>query len=94
MRKRIKAIDTINDRVGMGVRWLSIIALGVICAEVFMRYVLNHPTSILSVVGTMTAAVMYVMSWGYVQLNRRHIRVKRALVTAKTKYACWPPFVI
>jgi len=75
MRKIIKAIDTASDRVGMGVRWLSLLALGCICAEVFMRYVLNHPTAILSVVATMTAASMYALSWGYVHLNRRHIRV-------------------
>ena len=75
MRKIIKAIDTTNDRAGMAVRWLSLIALGVICGEVFMRYVLNHPTAVLSITGTMTAATMYVMSFGYVHLNRRHIRI-------------------
>lgn len=75
MRKIIKAIDATNDKVGLGVRWLCLIMLGVICAEVFMRYVLNHPTSILPVVGTMTAASMYFLSWGYVHLHRRHIRV-------------------
>ena len=75
MRKIVKAIDLLNDRVGMGVRWLSLIALGVICGEVFMRYVLNHPTTVLGITAVMTAATMYACSFGYVHLNRRHIRV-------------------
>lgn len=75
MRKIIKAIDTINDRVGLAVRWLSLIFIGLICGEVFMRYVMNHPTDFLPITAVMTAATMYVMSWGYVHLNRRHIRV-------------------
>lgn len=75
MRKILKAIDTTSDRVGMAVRWLILLSLGCIVAEVFMRYVLNHPTAINSVVATMTAASMYALSWGYVHLNRRHIRV-------------------
>jgi len=75
MRKVLKAIDATSDKVGMGARWLSLLALGLICAEVFMRYVLNHPTSILPITAVMTAASMYALSWGYVHLNRRHIRV-------------------
>jgi TRAP-type mannitol/chloroaromatic compound transport system permease small subunit len=75
MRKIIRVIDTVNDRVGLAIRWLSILALGVICMEVFMRYGLNHPTSIFPVVATMTMASMYTLSFGYVHLNRRHIRV-------------------
>ena len=75
MRKIIKAIDRLNDRVGMAVRWLSLLGLGVICVEVFMRYVLNHPTTTLPITAVFTAATMYTLSFGYVHLNRRHIRV-------------------
>jgi TRAP-type mannitol/chloroaromatic compound transport system permease small subunit len=75
MKKIVRAIDRLNDRVGMGVRWLSILALGIICGEVFMRYVLNHPTTVLQITAVMTAATMYSCSFGYVHLHRRHIRV-------------------
>jgi len=75
MSKIVKAIDLTNDRVGMAVRWLSVLLIVTICAEVFMRYVLNHPTTILPVVATMTGASFYALSWGYVHLNRRHIRI-------------------
>ena len=75
MRKIIKVIDTVNDKVGLVVRWFSLLFIGLICAEVFMRYVMNHPTDFLPITAVMTAASMYVLSWGYVHLNRRHIRV-------------------
>ncbi len=75
MKKIVKAIDRLNDRVGLGVRWLSLVFIGVICTEVFMRYVLNHPTTTLPITAQMTGASFYALSWGYVHLNRRHIRV-------------------
>ena len=75
MKKIVRAIDRLNNTVGMGVRWLSLLALGVICVEVFMRYALNTPTIQLPIIAVMTAATMYACSFGYVHLNRRHIRV-------------------
>ena len=75
MRKIIKAIDTTNEYTGRAVTWLAVFLMLVICAEVFMRYVLNKPTIQGPVIATMSGAAMYVLSWGYVHLYRRHIRV-------------------
>jgi TRAP-type mannitol/chloroaromatic compound transport system permease small subunit len=75
MRKIIRAIDTVNEWVGRSIRWLVIFLLLVICAEVFMRYILNEPTVQGPVIATMSGAAFYALSWGYVQLHQRHIRV-------------------
>jgi TRAP-type mannitol/chloroaromatic compound transport system permease small subunit len=75
MRKIIEAIDTTNEWAGRSVRWLTVFLLMVICAEVFMRYVLNMPTIQGPVIATMSGAALYAISWGYVHLHRRHIRV-------------------
>jgi len=75
MRKIIKAIDTTNEWMGRSVRWLAIFLLLVICFEVFMRYVLNQPTIQGPVIATMSGAALYSLSWGYVHLHKRHIRV-------------------
>lgn len=56
-------------------RWLAIFLMLVICTEVFMRYALNKPTIQGPVIATMTGAALYTLSWGYVHLHRRHIRV-------------------
>jgi len=75
MRKILKTIDTVNEWTGRSVRWLIIFVLLVICAEVFMRYVLNKPTVQGPVIATMSGAALYACAWGYVHLHRRHIRV-------------------
>ncbi|MEE9400161.1 MAG: TRAP transporter small permease subunit [Dehalococcoidales bacterium] len=75
MRKIIKAIDATNEFTGRSVRWLAIFLMLVICTEVFMRYALNKPTIQGPVIATMTGAALYTLSWGYVHLHRRHIRV-------------------
>ena len=75
MRKIIKAIDTTNEWTGRSIKWLAIFLMLVICTEVFMRYVLNKPTIQGPVIATMTGAALYTLSWGYVHLHKRHIRV-------------------
>ena len=75
MRKIITTIDNISEWTGRSIRWLVIFLLLVICAEVFMRYVLNMPTVQGPVIATMCGAAFYALSWSYVQLHRRHIRV-------------------
>ncbi len=84
MRKIIKAIDTTNEWMGSSVRWIVVFLLLVICTEVFMRYVLNMPTIQGPVIATMSGAAVYSLSWGYVHLHKRHIRVD-------VFYARFPP---
>jgi len=84
MRKIIKAIDTTNEWMGSSVRWIVIFLLLVICTEVFMRYVLNMPTIQGPVIATMSGAAVYSLSWGFVHLHKRHIRVD-------VFYARFPP---
>jgi TRAP-type mannitol/chloroaromatic compound transport system permease small subunit len=75
IRKVIKAIDNINEWTGRSVRWLAVFLMLVICAEVFMRYVLNKPTIQGPVIASFSGAALYTLSWGYVHLHKRHIRV-------------------
>lgn len=56
-------------------RWLAVFLMLVICSEVFMRYVLNKPTIQGPVIACFTGAALYSISWGYVLLHKRHIRV-------------------
>lgn len=75
MRKIIKAIDATNEWTGSSVKWLTVFLMLIICAEVFMRYVLNKPTIQGPVVAAWSGAALYSISWGYVHLHKRHIRV-------------------
>ena len=44
LRTIIKAIDTLNEKVGTAVSWLTTIMVLVVCYDVFTRYVLKAST--------------------------------------------------
>lgn len=75
MRKILKAIDTSNEFIGNQAKWLGVFIFLTICAEVFLRYVFNKPTSVLSELMIMFGAAFYTLGWGYVHRLNRHVRV-------------------
>lgn len=75
MGKLLKVIDSINEWVGVQVRWLSValVLIGVI--GVIRRYLLHQSTVWEYELIIMTGAAMYSLSWGYVLLHNAHTRV-------------------
>ena len=75
MRKVLKIIDAVNEWVGEKLKWVVLFLMLVICSEVAMRYVFNHPTSTLPVIMTWTGTALYSLAFGYVMLHKGHVRV-------------------
>jgi len=75
MRKVFRFVDSVNDFVGEKLKFVVLFMIAVICAEVFMRYVLNKPTVELPVIQTWTGTTLYVLAFGYVMLKKAHVRV-------------------
>lgn len=75
MKKILKAIDTANEFMGRAVRWIGVLIILIVCAEVAMRYLLGKPTIQLPEIAVMAGAAFYTLSWGYIYLHRRHVRV-------------------
>ena len=75
MRKVLKMIDSANEWLGERLKWVVIFLMIVICSEVMMRYVFNHPTSQLPVIMTWTGTALYSLAFGYVMLHKGHVRV-------------------
>jgi len=75
MRKVLKTIDSINEWVGEQMKWAVLFLILVVCSEVVMRYVFNHPTSQLPVIQTWTGTTLYILAFGYVMLHKGHVRV-------------------
>ena len=91
MIKRIlRAIDTLNERVASISSWLVAFLIVVILYEVVSRYVFNAPTQWGFGSLRMLGSAIVVLGWAYAQLLDSHIRVdfiytrlsprKRALV--------------
>ncbi len=75
MRTILRTIDSINEWIGRSLKWVIMFLILVVCAEVFMRYVFNNPTSQLPVIQTWTGTALYSLAFGYVYLHKAHVRV-------------------
>ena len=56
-------------------RWAGVAVIGVMCFEVFMRYVVGHPTMWATAMAPMLGAVMITLGWGYVHQQHANVRV-------------------
>ena len=75
MERILKTIDSMNERMGNWIRVLVYAFTGLVCFEVLLRYGFNKPTVYLPVIVTMTAAAMYVLSFGNIMRNDGHVRI-------------------
>jgi len=75
MRRVFKFVDSVNEFIGEKLKYLVLFLILVVCAEVFMRYVVNSPTVQLPVIQTWSGTVLYVLAFGYVLLRKGHVRV-------------------
>ncbi|MFO7667206.1 MAG: TRAP transporter small permease subunit, partial [Desulfobacterales bacterium] len=75
VKRLLKTIDTVNGWMGEGVKWLVVAAILVTCFEVMQRYVFNNPTMWGYETPIQIGGAMYALSWGYVLLQKGHVRV-------------------
>lgn len=75
MRKTLRIIDSINERIGSLASWLVIVMVIVILWEVIARYVFNSPTTWAFNSMQLIGGAVIVLGWAYAQLHNAHIRV-------------------
>jgi len=73
--KLLKAIDRVNEWVGVQTRWLSVILVLIGVLGAFRRFALHQSTAWECELIVMVGAAMYVLSWGYVLLLNAHTRI-------------------
>ena len=84
MGKILKAIDATNEFVGTVLKWLAPYIMVLITIQVFVRYALASPGDVLPILMITAGATLYVLGWGYVYRQDRHVRVD-------VFYARWSP---
>jgi len=72
--------------MGLATRWIGVFIVLVVCLEVTLRYVLGKPTIQLPEIAVMSGAALYTLSWGYVYLHKRHVRVDVIYVRLPVKW--------
>jgi len=75
MRRILKTVDTISEKVGSFGRWFCVALIAVGVFEVTMRYVFNSPTVWAYETSSMLGGTVYALGWAYALLHKSHIRV-------------------
>jgi TRAP-type mannitol/chloroaromatic compound transport system permease small subunit len=68
-------IDRINDTVGRGIRWLSLLLVGVTAFDVVMRYAFRTSFVFVQELEWHIFAVLFLVAAGYAHLKGDHVRV-------------------
>jgi len=87
MDKFLKWIDSVNEWVGRGIKWLILILTVVMVLDVIMRYLFNAPTVWGFDVSYMLGGTFFILGMGYTLLKDKHVRVDvfSAKFSARTK---------
>ncbi len=98
-----RAIDGLNEKVGVVNAFLILPMVGVVVYEVFMRYVLNAPTSWGFEMTTFIYGVHFVLAFGYTHKHDGHVSIDvfearlpertRALLRVVTNLAIFLPTI-
>ncbi|HLR13473.1 MAG TPA: TRAP transporter small permease subunit [Burkholderiaceae bacterium] len=82
--------DKISDRLGQAVSWISLILIAVLLFEVFMRYLLNTPTSWGHELSAMLFGAFGIFSGAYTLRHGGHVRIEiiYMLFPDKAKQLC------
>ncbi len=75
MHKLFRAVDRLNQFVGLSVSHLYLICASITAYEVVMRYFFNKPTQWAFEVVMVVCASAWVMSGGYINMRRGHIAI-------------------
>ena len=69
------SIDSINDRIGRGVAWLTTILMIVICIDVVLRYLFSNTKTWVIELEWHIFSVIFLIGAAYTLLHDKHVRV-------------------
>src|ERR1700712_3321520 len=70
----LHTIDGISTWVGKAAAWLIIVLMGVVCIEVFKRYIMNMPTSWIFDLDNMLYGCLFIVCGAYTLAQNAHVR--------------------
>ena len=74
VQKLLHAIDGISTWVGKAAAWLIIALMGMVCVEVFKRYILNMPTAWIFDASNMLYGSLFMLAGAYALAQNAHVR--------------------
>src|SRR3954453_24056829 len=74
VQRFLHTIDEISTWVGKAAAWLIIVLMGVVCVEVFKRYIMNMPTSWIFDLDNMLYGSLFMLAGAYTLAQNAHVR--------------------
>jgi TRAP-type mannitol/chloroaromatic compound transport system permease small subunit len=74
VQRFLHLIDAVSSWVGRAAAWLVIGLTGVVCVEVFKRYVLNAPTAWILDLNNMFYGTLFMLAGAYALAQNAHVR--------------------
>ena len=74
VQRFLHLIDAVSSWAGRAAAWLVIGLTGVVCVEVFKRYVLNAPTAWILDLNNMFYGTLFMLAGAYALSQNAHVR--------------------
>jgi len=74
VQRALHAVDEVSTWVGKAFSWLIVGLMGVVCIEVFKRYILNAPTAWIFDGENMLYGTLFMMCGAYTLAQNAHVR--------------------
>jgi TRAP-type mannitol/chloroaromatic compound transport system permease small subunit len=74
VQRFLNTVDAISTWTGKAAAWLIIALMGLICAEVFKRYILNAPTAWIFDASNMLYGTLFMLAGAYGLAQNAHVR--------------------
>ena len=85
----LHAIDEISTWVGKAAAWLIIVLMGVVCVEVFKRYIMNMPTSWIFDLDNMLYGSLFMLCGAYTLAQNAHVRGDFLYSSMRPRMQAW-----
>lgn len=89
IRAVVSAIDTINEKLGYAVSWVSLLMVVVVMTDVVMRYVFRISFVFMQELEWHLFGILFLMGAGYTLLKEGHVRVDIFYQNFSAKGKAW-----
>ncbi|MCK5308756.1 MAG: TRAP transporter small permease subunit [Zetaproteobacteria bacterium] len=85
----IKFVNTLNERIGFLVSWLTTAMVAVVCYDVFTRYLLKQSSVAVQEMEWHLFAVIFLLGAAYTLKHDRHVRVDIIYMRLSERQRAW-----
>ena len=85
----IKFVNTLNERIGFLVSWLTTAMVAVVCYDVFTRYLLKQSSVAVQEMEWHLFAIIFLLGAAYTLKHDRHVRVDIIYMRLSERQRAW-----